>query len=400
MLVLHFGLDLDFLRAVGLDSLSLRPLGTCEPVWLELGAGTSIRFVVPWSRQLGPRNAVGRVGSPCAARAMVWLRSWWRERLRVEKLPPSRFRYLSAPRQFCQRHTFSWIPLSARPLRGWKNHRRTTPHQPDSSQPDAGGRKPDATCLHQRRSRSTAQHAGANRQCWKKFRIAEFAIGNGANAAGKEPFRQRSCLGFHKRRRPTNRSWRPNDPNPRPDKQHRPGHTTIGTTKAAPRSEQRQRIYRMDAPESRSGEPSVQRQSPSTWARPTAPVPHPPVDPAAGPSTNLDDRSSRHRAYEVYRGRTDSGRTDRYSSPPVQQPPSSRYNPSYTPPPPRPAMGQPAGPPASYNGPAVRPVGPPPGYQGSSSSSRESVSRSQSGNANSGASNQESRGAARGRTGR
>ena len=166
------------------------------------------------------------------------------------------------------------------------------------------------------------------------------------------------------------------------------------------RSEQRQRIYRMDAPESRSGEPSAQRQSPSTWVRPTAPVQHPPVGPATSPSTNLDDRSSRQRAYEVYRGRTDSGRTDRYSSPPVQQPPSSRYNPSYTPPSPRPAMGQPAGPPASYNGPAVRPVGPPPSYQGSSSSSRESVSRSQSGNANSGASNQESRGAARGRTGR
>ena len=147
------------------------------------------------------------------ARAMVWLRSWWRERLRVEKLPSSRFGYLSSPRQFCQRYTFSWIPLSARPLRGWKNHRRTTPHQPDSGQPDAGGRKPNATCLHQRRSRSTAQHAGANRQCWKKFRIAEFAVGNGSNAAGKEPFGQRSCLGFHKRRHPTNCSWRPNDPN-------------------------------------------------------------------------------------------------------------------------------------------------------------------------------------------
>jgi hypothetical protein len=164
------------------------------------------------------------------------------------------------------------------------------------------------------------------------------------------------------------------------------------------RSEQRQRIYRMDTPPS-STEPSGQRQSPSTWVRPTAPVPHPSLDSTVGGSPNSGDRSAaRERVYEVYRGRTDSGRTDRYSSQPIQrEAPSTRYNP-YTPPSPPPAMSQPAGPPASYNGPAVRPVGPPPSYQGPSS--RESVSRSQSRNSDSGASNQESRGAARGRTGR
>ena len=37
------------------------------------------------------------------------------------------------------------------------------------------------------------------------------------------------------------------------------------------RSEQRQRIYRLDTPGPSSTEPSGQRQSPSTWARPTAP---------------------------------------------------------------------------------------------------------------------------------
>jgi len=164
------------------------------------------------------------------------------------------------------------------------------------------------------------------------------------------------------------------------------------------RSEQRERIYRMDSPRHSSAEPSVQRQSPST--RPTAPVPHPSLDSTPGALPNSDDRSSaRQRVYEVYRGRTDAGRNDRYSSQPMQrESPSTRYNP-YTPPSPPPAMSHPAGPPPSYNAPAVRAVGPPPSYQGPSSS-RESVSRSQSGNSNSGASNQESRGAARGRTGR
>jgi hypothetical protein len=166
------------------------------------------------------------------------------------------------------------------------------------------------------------------------------------------------------------------------------------------RSEQRQRIYRMDTPGPGSTEPSGQRQSPSTWARPTAPVPHPSLDSAPGASPNSSDRfSARERVYEVYRGRTDSGRTDRYSSQSIQrEAPSTRSN-TYTPPTAPPARSHPAGPPASYNGPAVRPVGPPPSYQGPSSS-RESVSRAQSGNSDSGASNQESRGAARGRTGR
>jgi len=166
------------------------------------------------------------------------------------------------------------------------------------------------------------------------------------------------------------------------------------------RSEQRQRIYRMDSPGPRSTEPSVQRQSPSTWTRPTAPVPHPSLDSTPGALPNSDDRSSaRQRVYEVYRGRTDSGRNDRYSSQPMhRESPSTRYNP-YTPPSPPPAMSHPAGPPASYNGPAVRPIGPPPSYQGPSSS-RESVSRSQSGHSNSGERSQESRATARGRSGR
>jgi len=165
------------------------------------------------------------------------------------------------------------------------------------------------------------------------------------------------------------------------------------------RSEQRQRIYRLDTPEPSSTRPPGQRQSPSAWARPTPPVPHPSLDSTGGVSPNSADRvSARERVYEAYRGRTDSGRTDRYSSQPIQrEAPSTRYNP-YTPPSSPPAMSQPTGPPPSYNGPAVRPVGPPPSYQGSSS--RESVSRSESGSSNSGASNQESRGAARGRTGR
>ena len=172
---------------------------------------------------------------------------------------------------------------------------------------------------------------------------------------------------------------------------------------SAARSEQRQRIYRMGATAPSSTEPSAQRQSPSTWVRPTAPVPQPSVDSAPGASPNSGDRfSARERVYEVYRGRTDSGRTDRYSSQPIQREApstrSTRYTP-YTPPSPPPAMSHPAGPPASYNGPAVRPVGPPPSYQGPSSS-RESVSRSEVRNSDSGASSQESRGAARGRTGR
>lgn len=164
------------------------------------------------------------------------------------------------------------------------------------------------------------------------------------------------------------------------------------------RSEQRQSIYRVDPPS--ATESSAQRQSPSTWTRPTAPVSRPSVEPSAAVSPNPDDRfQARQRVYEVYRGRTDSGRTDRYSSQPVQrEAPPTRYTP-YTPPSPPPAVSHPAGPPASYNGPAVRPVGPSPSYQGSSPS-RDSVSRSQSGNSDSGSSNQDSRGAARGRTGR
>jgi FecR protein len=164
-------------------------------------------------------------------------------------------------------------------------------------------------------------------------------------------------------------------------------------------SEQRQRIHRLDDPRPNSSEPATQRQSPSTWARPGTPVPHPTLDSAPGASPRPEDPSSaRQRVYEVYRGRTDSGRNDRYSPPVQRESPPTRYNP-YTPPTPPPAMSHPAGPPASYNGPPVQPVGPPPSVQGTHSS-RESVSRSQSGNSNSGASNQESRGAARGRTGR
>jgi len=163
------------------------------------------------------------------------------------------------------------------------------------------------------------------------------------------------------------------------------------------RSQQRQRIYRLDSPEPGSADRSAHRQSPSTWARPSAPVPHPSLDSTPVPFPNSQDRSSRQRVYEVYRGRTDSGRSDRYPSQPVPgEFPSIRHNrhPQPTPPP---ALSHPAGPPASYNGPAVRPVGPPPSYQGPSFT-RES--RSQSGNSHSGAAAQESRATARGRTGR
>jgi hypothetical protein len=64
------------------------------------------------------------------------------------------------------------------------------------------------------------------------------------------------------------------------------------------RSEQRQRIYRVDAPN--TSEPSAQRQSPSTWAGP-APVPHPSVDPAVGVRRTQTTVSDRQRVYEVYR---------------------------------------------------------------------------------------------------
>jgi hypothetical protein len=130
------------------------------------------------------------------------------------------------------------------------------------------------------------------------------------------------------------------------------------------RSEQRQRIYRMDAG-SGSSEPSVQRQSPSTWARPTAPVQHPSFDSTPGAVPSSEDRSSaRQRVYEVYRGRTDSGRTDRYSPQSIQrESPATRYNP-YTPPSPPPVTSHPTGPTPSYSAPAVLLVGPPPSYQG------------------------------------
>ncbi|MCI0620210.1 MAG: FecR domain-containing protein [Acidobacteria bacterium] len=170
--------------------------------------------------------------------------------------------------------------------------------------------------------------------------------------------------------------------------------------RSAVRSEQRQRIYRLDGPDSSSLDASGQRLSPSTWARPTAPVARPPIDQTPNaPSSNSEDRSSsRQRLYEVYRGRIDSGSNDRYPSRPVQrESPSSRFNP-YTPPSPPRAMSNPAGPPPSHRGHTMQPVGPPPSYQGHSS--RDSVSRSQSGNTHSGASSQENRATVRGRMGR
>jgi hypothetical protein len=165
---------------------------------------------------------------------------------------------------------------------------------------------------------------------------------------------------------------------------------------SAVRSEQRQRIYRLDSPGFGADDTPRDRPGPATWVRPAPQMPQAPVDLQPGQATDLNDRQ---RVYEIYRGRTESGRIDRYSSQPIhREPPRTRYSP-YTPPAPPPAVSNPAGPPASYRGPAVMPVGPPAGYHGPPVS-RESTARSQSGHANSGASTQESRGAVRGRVGR
>lgn len=160
------------------------------------------------------------------------------------------------------------------------------------------------------------------------------------------------------------------------------------------RSEQRQRIYRLDSPGSGADGKLEHRRGPANWARPAPQMPQPSVDLQPERATDINNRQ---RVYEIYRGRAESGRTDRYSPPDIhRQPPHTRY---YTPPSPPPAVSNPAGPPASYNGPAVMPVGPPAGYQGQPVS-RESTARSHSRHADSGASTQESRGAVRGRVGR
>ena len=184
-------------------------------------------------------------------------------------------------------------------------------------------------------------------------------------------------------------------------KQRQRGRTTTGITTAAPHDPNNASvsigwILRDQAPPNRldSDSPPPHGRVPQRPCpiRPSIPQPVPPRTQATVPL--LASECMKCTAGE----RTQAEPIVTRHSQVQREAPSTRYNP-YTPPSPPPAMSQPAGPPASYNGPAVRPVGPPPSYQGPSSS-RESVSRSQSGSSDSGASNQESRGAARGRTGR
>jgi hypothetical protein len=164
------------------------------------------------------------------------------------------------------------------------------------------------------------------------------------------------------------------------------------------RSEQRQRIYRIDG--SNTGTPT-QRPSPSTWAQPTSLVrPLPSNNPPGVPATGLSDRTdSRQRLYEVYRNRNAAGADDRYAPRSIQrEAPTYRFSPNTTPAPP-PRVMNPQGPTPSYTGPSVRPVGPPPGYS-APISSRGAMTQSQSSRAGAGASNSEGRSAVRGRMGR
>ncbi len=133
------------------------------------------------------------------------------------------------------------------------------------------------------------------------------------------------------------------------------------------RTEQRQRIQRLDDPSNHSG--SAGRSPTSTWARPTAPVETPPlVQSPSGASGNIDTSPARQRLYEVYRGRVNPGGSD---SPPSRQEqrqsPSSRFG-TYAPPAPPPAVTNPTGPAPSHVGPPVQPVGRAPSYQPPSNS--------------------------------
>ena len=172
----------------------------------------------------------------------------------------------------------------------------------------------------------------------------------------------------------------------------------LGGNRSPVRSEQRQRIYRMDSPSDDSSSSSYQRPSPSTWARPTSPIGTPSTatqPPMQGPSSN-GSQDSRQHLHEAYGNRNEATGNDRYVPRPVQrESPSSRFG-AYTPPPP---VTHSQGNTPSYSSPSAHPAGPPPSYQGPVSS-RESVSRSQSNGSDSGASNQEGRAAARGRMGR
>src|SRR5262245_59967663 len=87
VLVLLVRLDLGFIRTLGLDSLPLRTVGQCERISLELGARTSLRFLVSRSRELGSGNALVGVGPPGSPRTVVRLRLWGRKRLCVEEFP-------------------------------------------------------------------------------------------------------------------------------------------------------------------------------------------------------------------------------------------------------------------------------------------------------------------------
>lgn len=133
------------------------------------------------------------------------------------------------------------------------------------------------------------------------------------------------------------------------------------SSRDATRTEQRQRIQQLDGPRADSGFSS--RQSPSTWARPTAPVETPRVSQPPGGSSSIDTSSVRQRLNEVYRGRADAGRWDDAPSRQIQrQSPSVRFG-QYSPPSPPPAVTNPAGPAPSHVGPAVQPVGPPSSQQ-------------------------------------
>lgn len=170
--------------------------------------------------------------------------------------------------------------------------------------------------------------------------------------------------------------------------------------RSAVRSGQRQRVYRIDGPPVEARSAQSQRSSPSTWARPTSPVPAPPVNeppsPPASPGSSYD---SRQRVYDVYRNRSESWSRDRYAPRFAPREGSSGQFTPYTPPSPLAPVTNPQRPTPSYTGPSVRPVGPPPNYQGPISS-RAGVSGSHSGLRSGGASTQEGRAAVRGRMGR
>src|SRR5215831_6527247 len=143
-----------------MDSLPLWKVG--QRVWLrvELGSGTSVRVLVSWSCQLGPRSSLGGMGPASSARALVWSRPRGFECLRLNKLPVSRLGYLSTTGQFCEWDPCSGIPSTTQSLHGRKNHCWTTSYFTDFGQQDASARESLATRFHQRRLGSATQYAG------------------------------------------------------------------------------------------------------------------------------------------------------------------------------------------------------------------------------------------------